>query len=376
MTIYEKVKSRSVARLVKKDLFDKFVLARVDFNVPIINGKVTDATRVEATQKTIGHLQKNGAKVILLSHLGDEGESLEPVADLLGISLIPSLKTLGEYEKSMDPGEVVLLENIRLEVGEKENEKELAACLAGLADIYVNEAFSASHRKHSSIVGLPKFLPSYFGFSFLSEVENLSKAFEPKHPFTFILGGVKMSTKLPLIKKFLPVTDAIMLGGGSANSVLKAGGLKIGKSVAEEAEGLKALAKNKKVLLPIDGVVTDGKNKRTTIIDGVKTNEGVVDVGPETMKKWGEIIKLSKMVLWNGPLGNTTEGFSASTKAMAKMIAESKAFSILGGGDTLEALTAAKLNKKDFSYISTAGGAMLEFLAKGSLVGIEAVVKK
>ncbi len=357
----------------------KRVLLRADFNVPIKNGKIASTFRIEKTIPTISFLQKKGAKVIIISHLGDKGEeSLELVGKELKkyIKNARFIKTpiLSDETESaintMEKGDVVLLENLRKEDGEKKNFPSFARALSRYGDIYVNDAFSVCHREHASVVGITKHLPGYAGFQLVEEVDNLSKVFVPKHPFLFILGGAKFETKTPLVKKFLRLADSVFIGGAIANDFLKAKGYEIGKSlVGEENFQISLFLKNKKLILPEDVVVSDGSKKRVTLAEDVLPSETILDVGPQTISKIKKMASESKLILWNGPLGKYEDGFIDSSSLLLKEIAKSKAISMVGGGDTVALVTKLKLGNK-ISFLSTGGGASLEFLAKGILPGM------
>ncbi len=345
----------------------KRVLLRVGFDVPIKNGKVAEDFRIEKTLPTIKLLQRKGAKIIILSHLGKGETSLKPVADYLRRSIgpvkfIPQL--IGALANKaifdMKNGDIIVLENLRTDKGEEKNDKAFAKKLAGLGDIYVNDAFSVSHRPHASIVGLPKHLPSYAGLLFASEVKNLTAAFKPKHPFLLILGGIKFESKLGVLGRFIKIADKIFIGGALANNFFKLKGMDIGNSIFDEKVSVKKYLNNPKIILPVD----------------VKKNNGaILDAGPKAIKELCALIKKAKFILWNGPLGNfEIKGFSEGTEKTAKAIASSSAFSIVGGGDSVAAADKAGVLKK-FSFVSTGGGAMLEFLAKGTLPGIKALIK-
>lgn len=328
---------------LKINLKGKRVLLRADFNVPIKGNKVVDDFRIKKTLPTINFLRKKGAKVIIISHLTDgKNKSLAPVA-----------KYLSKYIGT----DIVLLENIRNYPGEEKNDKNFAKKLAKLGDIYVNDAFSASHRRHASIVGIPQYLPSYAGLLFEEEFKNLSRAFKPAHPFLLILGGVKFGSKLGVLEKFSKKADKIFIGGALANSFFWEKKVDIGKSVLDKKANIKKFLRNPNIVLPID----------------VKKKKGaILDIGKLATKELELLVKNSKFIVWNGPMGNfEMKGFEKGTMAAAKAIAESRAKSILGGGDTIAAINKAKIPLKKFSFVSTAGGAMLEFLAKDTLPGIK-----
>lgn len=330
-----------------KNIKGKIVLLRVDFNVPIKKGKVEDDFRIRAALPTINFLLKKGAKLVLITHLGENGQA----------SLKPVIKRFFEISK-INPSKISFLDNIRKFPGEIKNDQNFAKKLLISGNIYVNEAFSVSHRKHASVVSLPKYLPSFVGFQFKNEIDNLSKAFKPQRPFLFILGGAKFSTKLPLIKKYLKIADYVFVGGALANDFLKAKGSKIGKSLVSNAgfEIIKLL-KNKKLILPTDFVKKGGV---------------IIDIGEKSVKELESIIKKSKFILWNGPLGKYENGGAKATIKILKSIANSKAETILGGGDTVALVSKLKMEKK-FSFVSTGGGATLDFLANGTLPGIKAL---
>ena len=364
-----------------KNIKGKKILIRVDFNVPMKNGKVEDDFRIQKALPTIQYLQKKGAKIILIAHLGKGGETLAPVAKVLNkyikTKFVPEIisENVSKIISEMKEGEVVMLENLRNDVGEQSNNKFFAMNLAKLADIYINEAFSVSHRADTSIVMLPKILPAYVGFQIQDEIKNLSKAIKnPAHPFLFILGGAKFSTKMPLIKKYLKLADHIFIGGALLNDFLKAKGYIVGKSlIGENSFGIDKIMNNKKLIIPEYVVVQnkDGKFVDKKVTDVLK-DDIILDVGKESLKILEPIIKKSKLILWNGPLGKYEVGAGGATKEVLKMVANSKAESIVGGGDTVEIISELKLENK-FSFVSTGGGATLDFLANGTLPGIKAL---
>ncbi len=362
-------------------LSGKRVIVRVDFNVPIVNGKVRDDFRIRKALPTIEYLKNKGAKVILIAHLGeDEKESLEPVAKALKKYTPVLFLKESIFSQAIDnailehkKGTVILLENIRREKGEKDNTSSFGRALSRFGDIYVNDAFSVSHRVHASIIGIPKHIPGYAGFQLLDEVKNLSLAFEPKHPFLFILGGAKFETKVPLIKKFMRDADKVFIGGALMNTFFKTKGYEVGQSLVDEGNfGIPKLLKDEKLLLPSDVEVAVGKTHRCVSPDQVRDTETIVDVGPKTIAELQAVIANTKFILWNGPLGKYESGFGGATEKLLKIIASSKAQSIIGGGDTVALVDKLKLEKK-LGFVSTGGGATLEFLAKGTLPGIKAL---
>lgn len=334
------------------DLKGKRVLVRVDWSVPISNGKVLNDYQIKKSFPTIEYLQKAGAKIVLLSHAEKDEDSLlnifEYVKDFLPVTFVK-------------PSDLVLLENLRQNKGEKSNSEKFAKELASLGDIFVNEAFSVSHRPHASVVGVPKLLPSFIGLQFSREIQELSKVFYPKRPFLFILGGMKFDTKLPLLKKFINIADHIFVGGALANNFFKEQGKDVGSSLVSDGEfGLTKLLETGKIILPEDTIVEGGK---------------ILDAGPKTIENLKSKISTAKLILWNGPLGNYELGYKVATLELAKLIAEFGHESIIGGGDTLAAIESLNILDK-FSFVSTGGGAMLEFLATGTLPGIEALNQK
>lgn len=360
----------------------KRVLVRVDYNVPMKDSKILDNFRIKASIKTIEFLQKKGAIVILIAHIGEDGEkSLKPVS--LNIKkIIPKLTFIessifSDETKnklnSLKNGDVALLENIRREPGEKVNSPSFARGLSRFGDIYVNDSFSVSHRVHASIVGISKYLPSYAGFQLVEEMDNLSKAFNPKHPFLFILGGSKFETKIPLIKKFLRDADDVFIGGAIANDFLLGKGYEIGTSlVGDNAAQVKSFFKSKNLILPTDVVVEKNGKSRTTKSSDVSFDECILDIGKDSVSLLKGLIEKAQFVLWNGPLGKYESGFGNASEEVLKIISKSKATSIVGGGDTVSLISKLKLGDK-IGFVSTGGGATLDFLVKGTLPGIKAL---
>lgn len=358
------------------------VLVRTDFNVPIKNGAVVEDFRIKSALATIDYLVRKGAKVILMSHLESidgTNPSLEPVADQLR-KLGQEVLFVKDYNKALDVineklknGGCMLLENLRFFDGEKKNDPKFAKELASLGDIYVNDAFSVSHREHASVVGVPKLLPSYAGLQLEKEIVALSRAFEPSHPFLFILGGAKFDTKLPLLSKFLNIADSIFVGGALANDLLKAKRLEVGKSsVSNGSVDISMFLTSPKVILPKDIL---NEQKKPIRVDQISINDKNVDMGPESLRSLEEVISGAKFILWNGPLGVYEDGYKDGTIQLAKLVSEATvrgAETIVGGGDTLAAIAELGAGEK-ISFISTGGGAMLDFLAKGSLPGIDAL---
>jgi phosphoglycerate kinase len=360
------------------------IFVRTDFNVPLRDGKIENDFRIQKSLPTLKWLHDEGARIIIGSHLwGDEATTLRIVYERLQ-ELLPDVKVtfaadFNEAEDqitAMDDGDIVLLENLRYYEGEQSNSEEFAKKLADLAESYVNDAFPVSHRKHASIVGVPRFLPSYAGLQFMKEVENLSLAFDPPKPFLFILGGAKFETKVPLIAKFLPKADHVFVSGALVNAFFQARGYEVGDSlVPKEKFDLFDMLENPKLVLPRDVVVVKDGETSVKLPDEVSAGEVILDVGPEAMEQLEELLEGVRFVLWNGPLGNTEKGSGDTTYELARLLANSDAETVLGGGDTVAAIT--NLNNEDsFTFVSTAGGAMLDFLAQETLPGIEAIQGK
>ncbi|MFA6536656.1 MAG: phosphoglycerate kinase [Candidatus Paceibacterota bacterium] len=359
------------------DLSGKKVIIRLDVNVPIVNGNIRDDFRLRKALPTLEHLKSAGAKTLIIGHIeSSETDSLQAIFDYfnskLPVKFATDLTQAADLMAGLKTGEFVLLENLRRFKGEKENSQSFAKEIAGLGEIYINEAFSVSHRPHASIVGLPKLLPSFAGLVFEAEFSNLSKAFNPPKPFLLILGGAKVETKLPLIKKLLPKADTVFVGGVPANDFFKAKGFEVGASAVSQIKLDANLLAETKIMLPLDVVIDGGGGKCTIAPEELGKKDEILDAGLETVAELNFLASKSKFVLWNGPLGNYERGFVEGTENLARALAECGAETIVGGGDTLAALE--KLNLFDkFSFVSTAGGAMLDFLSSGTLPGIEAL---
>ena len=375
--------------LEKNDLKGKKVLLRLDLNVAIINSKVFDNFDIEKVIPTVDFLRENEAQTIIIAHIEDaEGKqrTLLPVLDYLNgyfpVDFSPTYFTPEAVDKLLnlkDKG-VLLFENVRNNSGEKENDHEFARKLSQMADIYVNDAFGVSHRKHASIVGVPEFLPHYGGLLMRQEIEHLSRVFSPQHPFVFILGGAKFDTKIPQIKKYLDIADSVFVGGALANNVSKKKGFEVGISLVSKGDfGISDLMKNPKFIVPVDITILkpDGGSEIKKPNEVLK-DEYIIDAGIETIKQLESLIKNSKTVVWNGPLGKYKKGFTDKTENLAEILAKATTElgveTIIGGGDTVATINMGKLNHK-FSFVSTGGGAMLDYLVNETLVGIEALEK-
>ena len=385
----------------ESNLSQKKILLRLDLNVPLDNGKITDATRIDKILPTLEFLINQNSKIIILSHVGrPKGKitnelSLKPICVNLGNKLNQNVKLITKNIKEINSKElfnnidekIIMLENIRFYLEEEKNDCEFARHLASLADIYVNDAFSCSHRSHASIHKISKFLPSYSGLQLDLEVNALTKiTSEIKRPITCIIGGSKVSTKINIIKNLIPKFDNIIIVGGMANNIIKYMGHDIGKSLQEEnsdsiIKEIFLLSKKEscKILYPEDIVVAkDLKGSpQTKELDEILPDEMVLDIGPKTIKKINNLIDKSNTILWNGPAGYfENPNFANGSIKIAKKIVENnianKIYSVAGGGDTVSLLN--KLNiANNFNFVSTAGGAFLEYLEGKELPGIIAL---
>jgi phosphoglycerate kinase len=382
------------------DVAGKRVLVRVDLNVPMDNGRVTDATRLERVVPTIAEISRKGGKAILLSHFGrprgrDPSQSLKPVAAALAAVMKRPVAfaedCVGDIAaaavNAMKPGDVLCLENTRFHPGEEKNDPAFVAVLAALGDIWVNDAFSAAHRAHASTEGLGHKLPAYAGRAMQAELDALEKALEaPQHPVAAIVGGAKVSTKLDLLSNLLAKVDVLVIGGAMANTFLAANGRAVGKSLCERdladtARGIlaKAAAQRCEIVLPIDAVVARefkaNAPSRAVAVDALAPDEMILDIGPRSVDAVVSVLARAKTLVWNGPVGAfETEPFDTGTVEIAEAAAELTAagdlVSVAGGGDTVAALNAAGAADR-MTYVSTAGGAFLEWMEGKPLPGVE-----
>ncbi|MCM3574836.1 phosphoglycerate kinase [Mesobacillus subterraneus] len=385
------------------DVKGKRVFCRVDFNVPMKDGQVTDETRIRAALPTIQYLVEQGAKVLLASHLGrPKGQAVEelrltPVAkrlsELLGKDVKKTDEAYGESVKSeidsMNEGDVLLLENVRFYPGEEKNDPELAKAFAELADVYVNDAFGAAHRAHASTEGIAKYIPAVSGFLMQKELDVLGKALSnPERPFTAIIGGAKVKDKIGVIDNLLEKVDNLIIGGGLAYTFVKAQGHEIGKSLLEEdkielAKSFmeKAKAKGVNFYMPVDAIVADDfsadANTKVVAIEEIPADWEALDIGPKTAETYRDVIQKSKLVIWNGPMGVfEIDKFAQGTKAVAQALADANdTYSVIGGGDSAAAVEKFGLAEK-MSHISTGGGASLEFMEGKQLPGVVALNDK
>lgn len=386
------------------DFYGKKVLLRVDFNVPLNGKEILDDNRITEALPTINYIIGKGGALILMSHLGrPEGKvnakySLKPVYEHLK-KLLPNNKVLFSKDvvgedavkkaDKLNMGEVLLLENLRFEKGEEENDVKFCKKLASLGEVYINDAFGTSHRKHASTYGLAKLLPSGIGFLIEKELKIICGTLEkPKHPFVVVLGGAKVSDKIDIVNHLLDKADYILIGGGMAFTFLKAKGFSVGNSLVDEEKIefakqflLQAEKQGVKVLLPVDHCV--GKTVDDTVAQYVKTEnvpDGFMglDIGEKTAKMYYKIIKKSKTVIWNGPMGvykETCKAFNQGTYIVAKALAKSKGVSIVGGGDSASAVFDCGFDKK-ITHISTGGGASLKLFEGKILPGVDIIQNK
>ncbi|MGB4322712.1 MAG: phosphoglycerate kinase [Anaerolineaceae bacterium] len=376
------------------DLHGKRVLMRVDYNVPVKDGVIGDDKRIKATLPTIKYILEQGASLVLMSHLGRpagtgyEAEfSLKPVAErleeLLGQPVIFAADCIGPEVEALaaqlQPGEVMLLENVRFYKAETKNDMKIAESLAKLGDIFVNDAFGTAHRAQSSTEGVAHFLPAVAGFLMEKEIDFLSRATEnPERPYVVILGGAKISDKIGVIRNMLQKADKVLIGGGMANTFFKAMGLETGDSLVEPevldvAKELLAEGGDK-LALPIDVVVADAfdnnAHRKIVPVDEVEPGWRILDIGPATIARYEEILKTAKTVVWNGPMGVfEMPNFAQGTFAIAQILAEISATTVIGGGDSASAVKKAGVADK-MSHVSTGGGASLEFLEGKVLPGV------
>ncbi len=386
------------------DVKGKRVIVRCDFNVPMKDGVITDENRITAAMPTVRYLIENGASVILMSHLGrpkgkpNKEFTLSPVADALARQLGRPVvfgnsgAVVDDYVKElaarMDPGDIMLLENLRFRPEEEKNDPEFAKELASLADIYVNDAFGTAHRAHASTAGIADYLPAVSGFLIEKELKFLGEAVDdPKRPFVAILGGSKVSDKIGVIENLLEKADTVIIGGGMAYTFIKAAGFGVGSSLCEEdklglANELRAKAKEKGVelLLPVDSKIGDkfAADCETAFADSESMPEGWMgmDIGPKTIEIYTEAVKKAGTVVWNGPMGVFEfDAFADGTRAVAEALAASGAVTVVGGGDSAAAMKKFGLEDK-VTHISTGGGASLEFLEGKVLPGVAVLEDK
>jgi phosphoglycerate kinase len=350
-------------------LHGKRIFVRVDWNEPVVDGKVVDDFRIMKTLPTLRFLLAHASQVVIATHLEDPAGSVEPLFETF-----LSYEGMREYREK-----IVMLPNLRANPGEVANDIAFARELAAYADMYVNEAFPVSHRAHASIVSLPILLPHYAGYLFEDEVWALEKVFTPKHPFVAVMGGAKLDTKIPLLEKLLELSDTVIVSGALCLDIFRARGISMGASAPgmSDLSLAEKIADNSKVQLPVDLLTFERVVKKP---GELLATDRVLDVGPATVAEMARTAATAKMLVWNGPLGKYEDGFGSATDSFARELAKisiaprADIFSIIGGGDTLTSLRKENLFDK-FGFVSTAGGAMLDFIAKGTLPGIESLIK-
>jgi len=381
-------------------LESKHVLMRVDFNVPMANGVVTDDKRIKAALPTIQYVIDQGASLVLMSHLGrPKGTGFEPdfslkaaseaLAKLLGkpVQMAPDCvgSDVEAIAKTLKPGDVLMLENTRFHKGEEKNDLDLARQMAALGDVYVNDAFGSAHRAHASTEGVARFLPAVSGFLMEQELEYLGRATDnPVHPYVAILGGAKVSDKIAVIENLLTRCDTLIIGGGMANTFLAAKGYNMQDSLVEAgsvatAKAIMAKAGDR-LMLPVDAVAADKFDAAATSqvveVDQVPAGWRVLDIGPKSIAQFGEVLKRAKLVVWNGPMGVFEfPAFAEGTFALARLLATTGAITVIGGGDSASAVKKAGVAKQ-MTHVSTGGGASLEYLEGRVLPGVAALNDK
>lgn len=354
------------------------ILLRAALNVPIEKGKVTDTLRLDLAMKTVSYLLARGARVILASHLSDKKASLQPVfaylKNRIPLSFVSDVAGRAAHQAAneLKDGTALLLENLRWNPGEEANDPEFARDLASLADLYVNDDFTVAHRSHAGVVSVPKIIPGYAGFQFLAEVKGLTPALTPESPSLAIVGGAKLVTKIALLKSLLAKYDHVFVGGALSNDFFLAKGYEIGKSLTSGAGDAKELLNNSKILLPEIVTVSNPAGRDDKNADAVGKEDVISDIALASIMALAPYVKKARTILWNGPMGHFETGFTEGTDELAKLVSQSSGMTVVGGGDTLASIQGLNLMDK-FTFVSTAGGAMLDFLANGTLPGIEAL---
>lgn len=390
------MKINTISRL--KKIANQVFLVRVDFNVPLEKGKIKDDYKIVSGSETIKYLSSQGAKVIVVTHLGEPGGKFTPSLSAAPLA-VRLAKVLGKKVKfvsavigpkveaavsALKSGEIIFLENVRFESGELKNDKAFAKQLAALANIYVNDAFAVCHREQSSVAAVKNYLPAYAGLLLEQELKALNKIIKPKKPLVVMMGGAKIETKAALISKLYPRASQILLGGGLANNFFKFNKLEIGKSLydADSLPVIKKLLagrrKDKKIILPIDVVVKDKKGKIfSKDIKTVVKTDTIFDIGPESVSLFAAYIKQANTIIWNGPMGKFEEpAFKNGTISLARMIAarsKGRAYGVCGGGETVESLKLSGMMEY-VDWVSTAGGAMLSYLGGAKMPGLKKIV--
>lgn len=380
MNILSNVREKSIENYAKHhDLKGKKVVLRIDVNTSLGDNLSVDPGedwRILKSLNTIRFLVEHEASVVLISHIGrDPHASLKPVHEYmqnhLQLGFIPSYddELIENTLTHMQHGSVVMIENLRSNEGEKANNADFLNSIVSHCDLYVNDAFSVSHRKHASVHAITKELPSYFGLQFIDELDNLSRALESKGITTLVLGGAKFGTKLDLLEKMLPKVSYVLLGGALANVFLRERGFEIGASFADTVD-ISSMVHDKNIILPVDCVDQDGD---LVSVDQVGKEDMILDIGHETEELFEQVIAHSDLVLWNGPMGKYEDGYTSGSLSIAKSLSHSDAFSVTGGGDTATVILEQDV-QDSVDFISTGGGAMLDYLVDGSLPGIDVII--
>jgi len=379
-----------------KNLYCKKVLLRTYLNVPIKKGKIQDNYKIEQQLATIKFLLDKHCRVVLITHLGrpvpgkyDEKYSVKPIAKALGKLIgknIIVVEEINEFEagkkiSKAKYGDIIMLENVRFEVGEEKNNRSLAKNLAKLGEVYVNDAFAVSHRAHASVSAIKDYLPSYAGLLLEKEIVNLDKALHPQKPLITVIGGSKISTKITLARNLEKKSAHLLVGGALANNFLLACGYEVGKSMVDkESIAFAKKFKSKKIVLPVDVVVSNrasGGDVKVKRVNSVSKGDYIFDIGPETIRLYSHFIKKAATIIWNGPMGKFEEAhFKYGTMSIARVVAsrsKGRAFGVVGGGETVEALQ--KTNMFEYvDWVSTGGGAMLAYLGKEEMPGLDGII--
>jgi phosphoglycerate kinase len=365
------------------DLKGKYVIVRSSFNVPLEGGAVRNAFRLKRALPTLEYLRQAGAKVIVISHIGRKPEeTLLPVYEAVK-EMLPGVvwggritdPAFSDVRASLEEGGIIVCENLRQDEREEANDPSLVDVIAGYGEVYVNDAFAEAHRDHASTFGVAERLPAYAGLTLAVEVNELSKVMTPERPALFLLGGAKFETKMPLVEKYLDLYDFVFIGGALTNDVLKARGLEVGQSLVSDLSLKDApFLWSEKLLVPIDVIVDGPRGVSTKPVDQVSPDEKILDCGGETVAMLERYIEEAATILWNGPFGNYEAGFTDGTELTAEIIAKAKAFSVIGGGDTVAAVEKLGLNEK-FGFVSIGGGSMLTLLEHGTTSVLELLRK-
>lgn len=362
------------------DLRGKRVILRASLNVPVADGVVVNEYRITQMLPTLRYLHEQGAKTIIMGHIGREAdENLKPILTVLeryypvqwGGSV--NDERAKEHLTALPDGQFLLLENLRQDEREAGNDEAWGKHLASFGDIFVNDAFDNVHREHASMIQIPKHIPAYAGLTMMAEVEHLTRVMKPEHPALFMIGGAKFETKMPLVEKFLQTYDHVFVCGALMNDIFKAKGCEVGTSLVSDVDLTgAAFLDNPKLLIPTDVVVMGPRGIETKLATEVLPDEAIMDAGPATVERLAELISTAKTVLWNGPFGNFERGFATATEQTVKVLANADAFSVVGGGDTVAAIEKLGLNDS-LGFVSTGGGAMLTLLEHGSTPALDAL---